>query len=893
MLVVACGVETPEATRPPLVATASATAPAPLAPVPPPRSDGRLPALARPLRYALSLDVDPRKDSFSGTEEILIDVLEETPHVVLNARGPVVRRASVRTATASYPMRAETRASHGALEADELVLSADHALPKGHATITIAYDAPFGKTLAGLYKATDAGDTYAFTQFEAADARRAFPCFDEPGFKTPYDVKLTVPTGMLALSNGPETSRAPSQAGDKTTFSYATTAPLPSYLVAFAVGHFDVLDGPKTPVPIRFITTHGRSGQAAASLKAASEIVPLLAKYFGIAYPYEKLDLVAVPDFGAGGMENAGLITFRDDAVLLDERASLRQRRGMVGLMTHELAHQWFGDLVTMKWWDDLWLNEGFATWATYKIVDQYKPELGAKTDAAASATYIMDADGLATARAIRQPVSSIGQAMEAFDGITYQKGAAVLRMIEHHVGEDAFQRGVHAYLEKNAWGNATADDLLAAVDAAGTVHDASDVARAYLDRPGVPLVVVDSLDCATKTASAKGHEERFTPLGVSFEDATAPWKVPLCLAPKGGKAACTTATGAWTLSATGACPLFANPDAIGYYRVAWPEKDLAPLMNGIGAASVATRVAALADAWAQARSGKLDARVLLRDVLPTVDRDTDRRVIDRLTSILYDLSDIVDDATWPAFSAYVRARLAPHLARLERVGEAKLDQDQRLLRRSLTYAEVDLGEDAALLKKLDAVATAFRAPNESIDSDYGQVALELTARSADPAVLRKAVELAPTPAAHAIALRAAAGVVDPGAVRAQLEWMTSPSVKLQDVRGILWPLASRHRSRATALAWIHEHWGDLQKKLPGHLSRGLVGLAGFACTREDLDAARAFYTQKATTLEGADRPLSQALETASLCVALRGKLLPQMKSALVSSSGAAGPARR
>ncbi len=872
-LVVACAEEAP-VTRPPLVVGAATHANAPVTPPPPARDDGRLPALAKPLRYALSLDVDPRKDTFSGKERILLDVLEETAHVVLNARDIHVKRAWISTAKETLEMTASMRTAHGALEADELVLSADRVLPKGRATLSIEYDAPFGKQLSGLYVASDAGEKYAFTQFEAADARRAFPCFDEPGYKTPYDVSLTVPSGMLAISNGREAAREPH--GDATTFEYSTTAPLPTYLVAFAVGHFDVLEGPKTPVPIRFVTTKGRSALAASALKAGAEIVPILARYFGIAYPYEKLDLVAVPDFGAGGMENAGIITFRDDAVLLDDRASARQRRGLIGLMTHELAHQWFGDLVTMKWWDDLWLNEGFATWTTFKIVDQYKPELGFKADAAANATYIMDQDGLATARAIRQPVTSIGQAMEAFDGITYQKGAAVLRMIEHHVGEDAFRRGVHAYLTKNAWGNATADDLLGEIGA-------SDLARAYLDNPGVPVVVVDALDCGKKAA---GHQERFAPLGVTFASKESiAWNVPLCLEPKGGKDACEITKSTWALQVPGACPVFGNPDAIGYYRVAWPEKDLAPIAKGWDTASASTRVAALADAWAQARTGKLDAGVLLKDVLPAVDRETDRRVIERLTSILSDLSDLIDDATWPAFSAYVRARVAPHLARLDKIGEAKLDEDQRLLRRSLTNTAVDLGEDAALAKKLEGVAKAFRAGDKSVDADYGQVALELTARTADPAELRRAVESATTPQAHAIALRAASGVVDPAAVRAQLDWMLSPAVKLQDVRGILWPLANRHRSRATTLAYVRDHWDALRAKLPGHLSRGLVSLAGFACTQPDLDAARAFYTQKATTLEGADRPLSQALESATSCVALRGKLLPQMTMALKAPS--------
>jgi alanyl aminopeptidase len=889
LLVLACG---PEAAspRPPLVtATATASARAPVPPPPAPRADGRLPMVARPLRYALRLNVDPRKDSFSGSEDLLLDVLEPTAHVVLNARGETVKRATLTVGGETLALTTTTRASHGALEPDEMVFSADRVVPKGRAKLSIEYDAPFGKTLSGLYRARDAGDTYAFTQFEAADARRAFPCFDEPGYKTPFDVSLTVPTGMLALSNGVETSHGPS--GDETTFTFSTTAPLPTYLVAFAVGHFDVVEGPKTTPPIRFVTTHGRGAFARAALKVAGDVVPLLAKYFGIAYPYDKLDLVAVPDFGAGGMENAGLITFRDDSVLMDDGASLRQKRRLVGLMTHELAHQWFGDLVTMKWWDDLWLNEGFATWTTYKIDAEYKPELGSKIDAAASATYIMDDDGLASARAIRQPVASVGQAMQAFDGITYQKGAAVLRMIEHWAGDDAFQKGVHAYLKGHAFGNATAGDLLSAIDAASG-KNASDLSRMFLDRPGVPLVVVDSVDCGKKRVTISAHEERWAPLGASFgNEPVTKWNVPFCVEGdgRGPVTACSTFDDKVKLALDGGCPAFGNPDAMGYYRVAWPDNAVARIAKKLGDPSPETRIAALADAWAEARAGKLDGKTLLRDVLPAVDRESERHVVDRLVSVLFDLSEVVDDATWPAFARYAHARIAPHLARLERAH--KLDDDDKLLRRTLAWADVSLGDDDALAKRLQRVAKAWAAGDKSIDADWGQVATEIAARFETPAELQHAVETASTPQAHARALRAASGVVAPDAVRAQLDWMLSPKVKLQDARWILWPLAEHHASRKTTLAWARAHWDALRAKLPGHLSSGLVGLAGFACTQAALDDSRAFYTPKAASLEGADRRLAQSLESASLCVALRSKLLPEMKTAL--GGGAQRSARR
>ena len=452
------------------------------------------------------------------------------------------------------------------------------------------------------------------------------------------------------------------------------------------------------------------------------------------------------------------------------------------------------------------------------------------------------------------------------------------------------FQRGVHAYLTAHAWGNATAADLLSAIDAAAGKREASDIATAYLDKPGVPLVVVDSLAC-DKQPEVHVHQERYAPLGAGFS-ATGAWRVPFCVMPdRASKATCQLlgvepATVTWS----GGCPAFTDPEAVGYYRVEWPWVAIQPLTKNVSSQPPATRLAALADAWAQARAGKLSATLLLRTVLPAVDRETDCRVIEKLVAVLYELSEVVDEGTRSASTTYVRTRLTPHLARLDCIPEARLDDDQRLLRRTLTSAEVDLGEDAALLDKMVAIAKEPNNPKRA-DADFAQVAQELAARKMDPAKLRAAVSDAKTPQDHALALRMAAGVVDADAVRAQLDWAMSPSLKLQDVRGILWPLASRHRTRPTVLAYMRDHWEVVRAKLPGVLGRGLVGMAGLVCTQTALDEARSFYGQKAASTEGAERPLAQALESASLCVALRDKLLPQLKGTL-SSSGAGVPGR-
>ncbi len=881
----ACGAG--EVTPPHLGAPPEAKPPA----TPPPavRDDGHLPPLAKPLRYVVELDVDPRAERFSGMVHILVDVPSPTRFIVLDARDVTVRKAVAAVGTPAHTVVAATRTrpSHAALEPDELVLEFPQPLPVGRSTVEIAYDAPFGRTLSGLYRAFDNGTPYVFSQFEAADARRAFPCFDEPEFKTPYDVSVTAPDTMLAFSNGSEIAHTSARPG-ATTHRFATTPPLPSYLVAFAVGDFEVKASPvQTKVPVRAITTRGRAAYADTLLRTASEMLPLFADYFGVEFPYEKLDLVAVPDFGAGGMENAGFITFRDDAVLIDEsstkqnaRPPLRALRGMTNLVAHELAHQWFGDLVTMRWWDDLWLNEGFATWMTYKVVEMYKPEYGSATDAAASAAYIMDQDGLASARAIRQPVSSVGQAMEAFDGITYQKGAAVLRMLERYVGRDAFQGGVRAYLHGHAWSNATADDFLGAVESASGDRGKKigELAHGYFDRPGVPLVVFDTLRCDKSSFVANVHEERFAPFGAAMSPQT--WAVPLCVQStrNGAAPACQPLLDRAELTGAGACPLVGNPDAAGYYRVAFAPKDLQALLSRFDSLSPGTRVSVLADAWAQTRAGKLDAEVLLRLVLPTVDADRDRHVIEELVGVLYGLREAIDEPSLPAFAAYVRARIDPHLRALH---GKPLDDDGRLLRRTLTWTAVDLGQDSALLHAVATDAKVFERDPSAFDPDYGQIAVELAARTRSPAELQRALADAKTPQEHSLALRAASDVVDAGAIQAQLDWMLSPAVKLQDVRGILWPMANRHASRARVTAFVRDHWDALRQKLPGVLGRGLVGMASYACTGAELDQARVFYTSHARELEGSERPLAQALESASLCVALRSKIGPEIDKAL------------
>lgn len=852
--------------------------------LPPPREDGRLPALATPLHYALSFDVDPRATTFTGTTRIDVEIPAKTSFVVLHGHALSVTEARVTLGDRPGESRLAnvgTRAAFGAPpgSVEELVLAFDAPLPAGRATLALTYTAPFDQELSGLYRVADGGAWYAFTQFEATDARRAFPCFDEPGYKVPFAVDVTVPKGMLAFGNTPETARE--DAGAKTTFRFAETPPLPTYLVALAIGDLEVKEAARSAKPaIRLVTTKGKSGMGDLAIEATGGLVDALSSWIGIPYPYAKLDIVAVPDFAAGAMENPGLVTFREELLLLDPaRASVRARRSQALVVAHELAHQWFGNLVTAAWWDDIWLNEGFATWMEWRIVDQWKPSFGAKVDAVVSRLGVMDLDALASARAVRQPVVSTGEAHEAFDGITYEKGAAVLSTIEDWVGESAFKAGVRDYLSANAFQSVHADKLFAALDRASG-KDVTQMAATYLDRPGVPEVTA-KMEC---DKGSRWHielaQEPWRPLGSKVpEDQDRAWTVPVCVLAQGEKTqqCADLAYGAPSIVAGRKCPAWVHPNPQNsYYRFALSEAEVMKLAAARTQLDVAGRLSLLSNTWAGVRSGKLKPGVLLK-VLPLFDDEPARQVVELMTSILANASIVlVDDEARPAFRRFVTARFAKRkkeLGWLPREKEAAGSGDEAMLRRSVLWAMGELAEDEATLREADEIAVKWLQSPASVDSDTAAVALDLATRHAGPerfTALQAAARTAKNREDRILALKAMAGFDDPALLRRALDASLEEEIRPHEMRYVTGAAFGRRTSRVHAEAWVRARWDDLRKKLPGSLGSGLVGAAAIACTKTELEERSEFYASRAKSIEGAARPLAEALENASLCAALR-----------------------
>uniref|UniRef100_A0A8J7VS16 Aminopeptidase N n=1 Tax=Coralloluteibacterium stylophorae TaxID=1776034 RepID=A0A8J7VS16_9GAMM len=611
---------------------------------------GRLPRSVEPSHRTLELRIDPETARMQGRAGMDVDVERPTERLWLHGRDlDIARAAIVVEGGERLPLKVEQVHVSGVL-----ALTAPTEIPAGRARIEIEYAAPYGQ-LQGAYKVRPDSNDYVVTQMEPLGARNAFPGFDEPSFKTPWDISLVVPQDQVAVANTRQVAEEDAGGGFK-RLRFARTEALPSYLIAFAVGPWDVVDAPdlppnavrEVPLPLRGIAAEGRGGELDYALAHTGAIVDALETYFDIPYPFDKLDILAAPDFWAGAMENAGLIVYRDSLLLLDEDSGTRQKQAYWGVHAHELAHQWFGNLVTMPWWNDLWLNEAFATWMGNKIVGQLQPGFHTDRGLLEGAYGAMAADSLASTRRIGEPVHDFTDVSAAFDGITYQKGGAVLAMFERFIGEDAFRQGVRDYLRAHARGNATAQDLIAAV--AARSDDPARVRAAfagYIDQPGVPLLKA-ALDCDDPAAPALQVEQsRFLPLG-SRAQGGQQWGIPVCVRTDGAGPTCQLVSEARARIALpgGRCPAFVMPNAgaNGYYRFDLAADDRAALAANFDRLDPREQRAFADSLDAAYQTGTLDTAGFLAAAAPLAGAEARQTVTAPFARIEWILETLVDD---------------------------------------------------------------------------------------------------------------------------------------------------------------------------------------------------------------------------------------------------------
>jgi len=524
---------------------------------------------AIPRKETVQLTIDPSRETFEGSVSIDVELKGPASIIWLNAKNLTIGSASIEQGDTAHPAKI-VPGSNESIGID------DGQLHAGSVTIRIAYQGRLDdKALSGPYRRKVEGEWYAYTTFAPIEARRAFPCFDEPRFKTPWDISIRVKRDHKAFSNGRQISETEEPNGWKLV-TFATTEPLPAEMVAFAVGPFDVYDGGAAGhgTPVRVITAKGHAAEGHAAAQATAAILPRLEAYTGIPYAFGKLDHLALPAGAFGAVENPGLITYRTRNLLISPREAPNQEtatftRSLRALQAHEIGHQWFGNLVTQASWDDVWLSEGFATWISAKMMDQEVSPERVHLAAIAARERMMAVDYPARSRPVRIAINSRDTARDVYNRVVYEKGAAILLMLEGWLGEDRFRDGLRAYLNEHRFGNASTDDLAAALRAASG-NDPSRVLNTFLNTTGVPELSGQLLcerDSAPRLRVTK----------------STPGSVPVCWRADRVASSCTVLEGPSTEIAlpTGtACPawFYLNSGGTGYYRTHWTRLSEAPM---------------------------------------------------------------------------------------------------------------------------------------------------------------------------------------------------------------------------------------------------------------------------------------------------------------------------
>jgi alanyl aminopeptidase len=865
---------------------------------------GRLPSWAVPQSYRIAFKVDPAQQDFSGTTVIKVKLAKASDHLWLDGSELKVSKVTITDAAGHAH---EGKYVDADPKAGVVRVDFGSTLKPQELTLAFEYTAPLNAQLQGLYKVSAKGQPYAMTQMEPISARYAFPSFDEPGFKTPFDISLTIPDSQVGVANTQQVSEKPAGKGWKTLI-FARTLPLPTYLVAFGVGPWDIAKAPDIspddyrakPLPLRGIASAGEAHRMQHVLGETPSIIHALENYYGFGYPWDKLDVLAAPDFSAGAMENAGLVTFRDWLLLLDKDSPARNVQGSFNVTAHELAHQWTGDTVTLEWWNDIWLNEAFATWMQQKVTMQVHPEYRADLDRVNGAQGAMSNDSLVSARRIRQPISGNGDITTAFDGITYQKGASVIGMFENYVGEKTFQKGMRAYIQRHKFGNAVASDLVSSIaTAAGKGEAFKHAFNSFLDQSGVPYVQASLAQNNGKTV-LNLSQSRYLPVG-STGDSKRVWGVPVCVrygtAAEGkdkaqsSKVSCEMldkATGSMVLAgASNPTWVMPNANASGYYRYSLGKNELANLTREVGKLSDAEQLAYADGIDAGFRHGDLDAGDALAALKPLTAskiREVATAPLNQLGWIYH--NEATTDAQRGVLADWVRQAYLPRLQQLGYQRKAGESEDSALLRSELagslafTYklpqvrAALLAQGDAALKPKADGRLNLTAADPDLLGEALG-VAVQQHGKSAVDALIAELPKTSDAALRNGI-LAGLAEANEPAAAEQVRNFALDEKVKVGEMAMLLSGGRDTMAGRNATWQWFTAHYPQILKRTGSFTGSRLPAIAARGgCSASEVSRLQTFFKSRENDAAGITRGLAQTSESIQLCSALKAKQDP------------------
>jgi alanyl aminopeptidase len=813
--------------------------------------DYRLPKSTVVEEQSIALTLDPASDGFTGTTALTLRVREPVEHIGLHWVGlelapPQMIDAEGTARTLTYEPG----------DYEMWWLGDGDTIAPGQYTLNIAFSGKYSRDALGLYKTTFAGEDYLFTQYEETLARRATPMVDEPDSKIPWQLTITAPAGLKVTSNTPVETETKN--GAMVTRVFKKTPPMPSYLLALAVGDFDVTPIKGLSVPGAIYSPKGTGGDTGFAASKTPEILSALEDYFGSALPYEKLDFVAVPDFSFGAMENVGLVTYRTELLLLGDTASGSAAANSVNTIAHELAHMWYGNLVTMEWWDDLWLNEAFATWMANKIVHQLYPQYESELDLPQAGAF--GADAVAQSRPIRKEVKTDEDVLDGF-GLNYSKGHAILNMLEQSMGDDAFQRAIQTYMDKHRWSNTQASDLWAALATETTVA-VDQVADSFLGLAGFPLI--------TFADDGTVSQSRFHNPGVEVPEQQ--WRVPVTT--RYGKAnAIKQAT--FTLNAQSkAMPEYADADWIlpgtggnGYYVWYTGELRYNALLENLASLSNREKASVLANSDQLLNAGIIGINQhlkLLGGLLAEDNMTLALSAVNGLRGIaeMYFHSDLQ-----PELKAYITAALTPWYERLGTSTRANDSDSARNLRPRVLRTLSEFGDKPELVAQMSKLADQYLTAPKSVNSRLGHEALRIAAlfhgdqamakryvaayRESDDASLRSNLSFA-------LYFR------DEAAMEAVFQALANDEIQSGDTLRVVMSLFYAFDDQQVLYREFGKNFDTLIAKVPEFYRPLMPGYTNANCNADNIALRETFYTGRDSSML---KELRKAQESAQNCV--------------------------
>lgn len=807
-----------------------------------------------PIFQQITLKIDPDSPVFSGETSITINVNQATNIIEFYQLELNILKAELLDGLKIIPL------SVSAHNYDIQKAQAANLIEPKQYQLHIVFNGRVNTTSDGMYLSTFEKNNYIFTQFEDMHARRAFPSFDEPAFKIPYQMTISAPEKHTVLSNTLVKKRSIKDGWQ--TVEFNKTKPMPSYIIAFAVGEFDSADIPNLKIPGKIYTPKGQAERTKFAAKHTGEILNSLENYFGSPYPFEKLDFIAVPNFTHGAMENAGLVTFRSSLLLLDDEPRLTEQRGPLNVIAHELAHMWYGNLVTMAWWDDLWLNEAFASWMASKVMMQLYPEQNFQASLVQEGAF--GADSSPTVKPIKKLVKSQTDVMDGL-GLNYSKGESILKLIESLVGEKPFQRGIQTYMKNNAWGNAQADDLWAVLSSVAD-FDVPALMKTYLEQPAYPLVSFSN--------SGLIEQSRFHFLGAKVEPQI--WTVPLAISyKKQGKIKRTQLflqeKNTVIAELAEADWIFPNDNAMGYMRWKIPAKQMSALLNDIASLNVRERKNVLYNTDALFAAGEIPLPQYMQ-VLDKLSSDNDPVVASSVVASLNDLTYLVDKDNEVLFGKFTHHKLIDWFTRLGTSEQASDSTDVSRLRNAVYGVLARYSNDEKVNEISLSLANQFLAAPNSLPRGIASVALRNVVKNGDSAWFEKlhSAYINNTDANVRGTLRAAMVYPQKENVIKTLNFALTDTVSPANVISFVARADDALDNHDVLYSWLDTHFSALVKKMPAYHVARLPEYVSTSCDQHDLLASTAFYAERKMEIDGMARSFDIAQAESEQCIALK-----------------------